>query len=370
MAWGKLEICSLPVRQPAGPLARPGADSMTQLSSRILGVLLHALLVLRRWGQGVLLCLAAVQGAHAQTAAKGDWPQRPIRMVVPFTAGGGSDIVARVLARPLSQQLGQPVFIDNRPGAATVIGTQYVVRSVPDGHTLLLSGSTSFSINPALRKKLPYDPARDLAPIAIVARSSLALVGGKDTPWHSLPELIAAAKAHPGRIRYGTFGPGSGPHLAGEMLAAAAGIRLQAVPYRNTGQLAVALSAGEVDLGIEVAGALAPLVNAGRLRALAVFGAGRSGALPGVRTLAEQGLPDATFEAWFGLAAPARTPAPVLDALSRAVTRAMDDAALQANLRAQGMDPVTVGPEAFRKEAESEISRYRVQADRAGISLD
>ena len=346
---------------------------MTQISSRIPGFFLRALHVLRRWGQVALMCLAVAPGAHAQTAPKlpkADWPQRPIRVVVPFTAGGGSDIVARAVARPLSEHLGQPVFIDNRPGAATVIGTEYVVRSVPDGHTLLLSGSTSFSINPALRKKLPYDPTRDLAPIAIVARSSLVLVAGKNTPWHSLPELIAAAKANPGRIRYGTFGPGSGPHLAGEMFAAAAGIRLQAVPYRNTGQLAVAMSAGEVDLGIEVAGALAPLVNDGRLRALAVFGAGRSGALPGVRTLAEQGLPEATFEAWFGLAAPARTPAPVLDALSRAVTQAMDDTTLQTSLRAQGMDPVAVGPEAFRKEAESEISRYRVQADRAGISLD
>jgi len=312
--------------------------------------------------------LAALLPAPA--FAQAAWPQRPIRVVVPFSAGGGSDLVARAMTQALSAQLGQPVFVDNKPGAATVIGTQAVVKAAPDGYTLLLSGSTSFSINPALRKKLPYDPSRDLAPIAIVARTSLALVVGKGTPWQSLPEVVASAKSRPGRIRYGTYGPGSGPHLAGEMLAMAAGIRLQAVPYRNNGQLLVALSVGEVDMGIDVAGTLAPQVNAGKLRALAVLGAGRSPALPEVRTLAEQGLSEATFEAWFGLAAPARTPAPVLDRLTRAVTGAMNDPALQATLRAQGMTPVDVGPVAFRAEAESEISRYRVQACRAGISVD
>jgi tripartite-type tricarboxylate transporter receptor subunit TctC len=317
-----------------------------------------------------LLCFAAMPGARAQAASTGAWPQRPIRVVVPFSAGGGSDIVARALAGGLAARLGQPVYIENRPGAATVIGTQSVARAAPDGYTLLLSGSTSFSVNPALRKKLPYDPARDLSPVAIVARTSLALVAGRGTPWRSLPEMISYAKAHPGRIRYGTFGPGSGPHLAGEMLSVAAGIQLQAIPYSTTGQLVTAVNGGEVELGIEVAGALEPQVRAGKMRALAVLGTARASSLPDVPTLAEQGLGEATFEAWFGLAAPAHTPVAVVDKLARALAATVRDADVRAALRAQGMEAVSVGPAAFRREADSEIARYRMQANRAGISVD
>ncbi|MFM9921486.1 tripartite tricarboxylate transporter substrate binding protein [Variovorax sp. H27-G14] len=308
--------------------------------------------------------------AHAQGVPQNGWPRKPIRVVVPFPAGGGSDTVARVLLQGLSKRLGQPVYIDNKPGAATVIGTDAVVRAAPDGYTLLLSGSTSFSVNAALRKTLPYDPTRDLAPIAIVARTSLALVVGEGTPWQSLQEVIADAKTQPGRIRYGTFGPGSGPHLAGEMFAMAAGIELQDVPYRSSGQLMVALGVGEVEMGIDVAGTLAPQVRAGRMRALAILGQDHSSMLPEVRTMAEQGLGEATFEAWFGLAAPAQTPPAVLARISRAVVATMADAEVRASLRAQGMAPVAVGAEAFRKEADSEISRYRMQAHRAGITVD
>lgn len=318
----------------------------------------------------LLLCLCGAAAVQAQARSPDAWPQRPIRVVVPFPAGGGSDTVARAMVQGLSKRLGQPVIIENKPGAATVIGTESVVRAAPDGYTLLLSGSTSFSVNPALRKKLPYDPSRDLAPIAIVARTSLALVVGEGTPWHSLPEVIAAAKAEPGRIRYGTFGPGSGPHLAGEMFAMAAGIELQDIPYRSSGQLMVALSVGEVEMGIDVAGTLAPQVRAGKVRAVAILGQDHSSMLPDVPTMAEQGLREATFEAWFGLAAPAGTPAAVLERISRAVTATVRNADVQASFRGQGMEPVAVGAAAFRKEADSEISRYRMQAHRAGISVD
>jgi tripartite-type tricarboxylate transporter receptor subunit TctC len=345
---------------------RPLADFMNQTAPCAFVGLLPRL-------AGLLLCIlcgGTAAPSHAQTAPQDGWPGRPIRVVVPFSAGGGSDMVARAFAQSLSAQLGQPIVIENKPGAATVIGTQSVVQAAPDGYTLLLSGSTSFSINPALRKRLPYNPSRDLAPIAIVARTSLALVAGHKTPWRSLPELIAAARAHPGRIRFGTFGTGSGPHLAGEMFAMAAGIRLQDIPYSTTSQLVVALNSGEVDLGIEVAGALAPQVQAGRMRALAVLGSERSSVFPEVRTLAEQGLGEATFKAWFGLAAPARTPASVIDRLSHAVAVAAGDPEVQAALRAQDMEPMALGPAAFRQEAEHEISRYRAEAVRAGISLD
>jgi tripartite-type tricarboxylate transporter receptor subunit TctC len=244
----------------------------------------------------LLLCGAsgAALVAHS-AAAQNTWPQKPIRLVVPFAAGGGTDIVARMIGRTLSQQLGQPVVIDNKPGASTLIGTEIAARARPDGYTLLLAASTSYSVNPALRAARAYNPSRDLAPIAIVARVPLVLFAGGTAPWHSLSELVGAAKARPGQIRYATFGNASGSHLTGELFALAAGIRLQDIPYRGSSQAMVAVIGGEVDLGIDTVASVAPHARSGKVRALGIVGAARSGLLPGVRTLAEQGLPEASF---------------------------------------------------------------------------
>ncbi|MDR6519152.1 tripartite-type tricarboxylate transporter receptor subunit TctC [Variovorax paradoxus] len=319
---------------------------------------------------GLLLSACAVPGVHSPVFAQGAWPERPIKLVVPFPPGGGTDLVARAMGQTLSEQLGQPVVIDNKPGASTIIGTDAVAKAAPDGYTLLLSGSTSFSVNPALRARLPYDTVRDLAPIAIVARTPLVLVVGKGQPWQSLPELVAAAKARPKSIRYATFGSGSGPHLSGELFALAAGIQLQDIPYKGSSQSALAVIGGEVEIAIDTVAAVAPHVRAGKLRALGIVGATRSSMLPEVRTLAEQGLPEATFDAWYGFAAPARTPAPVIDKLARTVVATMGHPALQAQLRAQGMEPVAIGAAAFRAQMEGEISRYRALAHRAGIAAE
>ncbi len=209
-----------------------------------------------------------------------------------------------------------------------------------------------------------------LAPIAIVARTPLVLVVGKGQPWQSLPELVAAAKAKPKSIRYATFGSGSGPHLSGELFALAAGIQLQDIPYKGSSQSSLAVIGGEVEIAIDTVAAVAPHVRAGKLRALGIVGATRSSMLPEVRTLAEQGLPEATFDAWYGFAAPARTPAPVIDKLARTVVATMGHPALQAQLRAQGMEPVAIGAAAFRAQMEGEISRYRALAHRAGIMAE
>ena len=295
------------------------------------------------------------------------WPTRAVKLVVPFPPGGGTDIVARALGQKLATQLGQPVLVDNKPGAATIIGTDAVAKAAPDGYTLLLSGSTSYSVNPAMRAKLPYDPVADLAPIAIVARTPLVLVVGAQSPYTSVQQLAAAARAKPLSIRYASFGAGSGPHLAGELFALAIGAKLQEVPYKGSAQSTLAVMGGEIEVGIDTVAAVAPHVRSGKLRALGIVGATRSSLLPELKTLAEQQLPDATFDAWYGLAAPAGTPTPVLQRLAREVGVAMADAALQAQLRAQGMEPVVIGAAAFKTQMGAEIARYRALAHRAGI---
>ena len=315
----------------------------------------------------VSVLAAALLAASGFAQASDTWPARPVKLVVPFPPGGGTDIVARSLGQKLSDKLAQAVVIDNKPGAATTIGADAVARAQPDGYTLLVSGSTTYSVNPALRARLPYDPLKDLAPVAIVARAPLVLVVNAASPWRSVAELAAAAKAKPLGIRYATFGSGSGPHLAGELFAMAAGVKLQDVPYKGSSQSAVALIGGEIEMGIDTVAAVAPHVRAGKLRALAVVGTTRSSMLPEVPTMAELKLPEATFDAWYGIAAPGATPAPVIVRLTAAVEAAMADKALQDQVRAQGMEPAMVGAGAFRRLIEAEISRYRALAHRAGI---
>lgn len=309
--------------------------------------------------------------AQAQTSLPADaWPQRPIRMVVPFPPGGGTDAVARALGQKLSTRLRTPVVIDNKPGASTIIGTEAVVRAEPDGYTLLVSGSTSYTVNPALRSKLPYDPARDLVPVATVARAPLVLVVSANSPHNDLNALIAAAKAAPKSIHYATFGSGSGPHLAGALLEQAAGIRLQDVPYRGSSQSLMALIGGEIQLGIDTVAAAAPQIKAGKLRALAIAGKSRSSMLPGVPTVEELKLPDAAFDAWYAIAAPARTPPTIIKKLVTEVESVTRDNAMQEQMRAQGMEPVHLGPAATRAMIDDEIGRYRALSHRAQIVVE
>jgi tripartite-type tricarboxylate transporter receptor subunit TctC len=317
-----------------------------------------------------LLAAVALTAAASLVHAADAWPARSIRLVVPFPPGGGTDIVARALGQKLGERLRQPVVVDNRPGAATIIGADAVAKAQPDGYTLLVSGSSTYSVNAALRARLPYDPLKDLAPVAIVAKAPLVLVVNTASPWHNVAALAAAAKARPQGIRYATFGSGSGPHLAGELFAMAAGVKLQDVPYKGSSQSAIALIGGEIEMGIDTVAAVAPHVRSGKLRALAIVGTTRSSMLPDVPTMAELRMPDATFDAWYGLAAPTGTPAPVIQRLAAEVGATMADKSIQDQLRAQGMEPVMIGAAPFRSLMESEISRYRALAHRAGLAAE
>lgn len=319
-----------------------------------------------------LAVLASTSGlSFAQTAAPAEaWPQRAVRLVVPFPPGGGTDAVARALGQKLATRLGKPVVIDNKPGASTIIGTDSVVKAEPDGYTLLVSGSTSYTVNAALRHKLPYDPLKDLTPVATIARAPLVVVVSAASPYKDLASLLAAAKAAPKTINYATFGSGSAPHLVGALLEQAAGVRLQDVPYRGSAQAMMGLIGGEIQMAIDTVASAAPHVRSGKLRALAIAGNERARALPSVPTVRELKLPDAAFDGWYALAAPARTPDAIVNRLVKEVEAAMRDVQLQEQIRAQGMEPVFVGPKAMHAAMDDEIGRYRALAHRAQIVVD
>ena len=322
---------------------------------------------------GAAACAALLSGAgpaHAQGAGTAGWPQRTVKLAVPFPPGGGTDAVARALAQQLAQRLGQPTVVDNKPGASTIIGTDSVVKAEPDGHTLLVSGSTSYTVNAALRPKLPYDPLKDLAPVAIVARAPLVLVVNASAPYKDLAALLAAAKAQPKSVHYATFGSGSAPHLVGALLEQAAGVRLQDVPYRGSAQAMIGLLGGEIQFAIDTVASAAPHVRAGKLRALAIAGNERARALPGVPTVVELQLPGAVFDGWYAIAAPARTPAPVLAQLAKAVEASLREPHLQEQIRNQGMEPVFIGAQRMAAIMDDEIGRYRALAHRAQIVVD
>ena len=316
------------------------------------------------------LSLSAVSLLPSGALADALWPSRPIKLVVPFPPGGGTDLVARAVGQKLADRLKQAVVIDNKPGASTIIGTDAVAKAAPDGYTLLLSGSTSYTVNPALRSKLPYDPLRDLAPILIVSRTPLVLVVNADKPWRDVKDLIAAAKTRPKALHYATFGPGSAPHLAGALFALAAGVGIQDVPYKGSAQSAMAVMSGEIDMAIDTVASVAPHVKAGRLRALGIVGSTRASLLPGIPTMSELQLPDAVFDGWYALSAPQGTPPSIIDRLAREVTAAMADPALQSQLRNQGMEPAAIGAATFRQMVDAEIGRYRALAHRASIVVE
>jgi len=323
----------------------------------------------RRHFLAALSASSALSGWHS-TAWTQSWPSRAIRIVVPFPPGGGTDIAARIIAERLAVQLGQTVVIENKPGASTTIGAMAVAHAEPDGHTLLLSGSTSFTVNPAVRPKLAYDPFKQFTPLAMVARAPLVLLTGAQSPYPTLDALIAAAAKKPGEINYATFGAGSGPHLAAEMLAYAKGVKLGAIPYKGSAESTIGLIRGDVALGIDTLAAAAPQIQAGKLRALAVISEKRSSLLPKVPGYGELGLSSALFDAWYAMAAPAHLPASTQSQLLQALHKVMSEPEVQSKLAQQSMEAVVSGPQALQATLEQEVVRYRAIVARANIRIE
>ena len=311
-----------------------------------------------------ILWLASVAAnLHAQP-----YPTRPIRLIVGSSAGGGGDGVARVMAAKLTPLLGQQVVIDNRPGAAGNIGTEMVARAVPDGYTLLFA-FTGHVINPALFKKLPFDPLRDFAPVGMIGYNNSALVVNAALAVQSVKELIAHAKARPGKLTAGAI-PGGSQHLATEMLKVQAGVDILYVPYKGNGPAMSDLLAGQLDFMFNSLQLVAPLAKAGRLRALAVTSEKRSELMPELPTLSEAAIKGFSAQGWYGLIAPAYTPRGVVVKLSDAMNSVLREADTQQRFKAMGVEIAYATPDQFDALIRTEIPKWAEVARRAGIKQE
>ena len=315
--------------------------------------------------------LAAALAASALLAqAQTGYPAKPLRLIIGFAAGGGTDILARALAQPLSELLGQQVAIDNRPGAGGIIATELGAKAPPDGYTLLVGSSAAFAINPNLMAKLPYDPVRDFAPVGMFATLSYALDVHPSLPVKSLRELLALARAKPGEINYGSAGQGSSTHLAIEQFLAAARIRMTHVPYKGNSPAMTALMSGEVAMVFDPVLLTVPLARAGRVRVLAVSTARRSALLPEVPTIAEAGV--AGFEAgnWFGVFAPAGTPRAIVERLNGAINSAMRRPEMRERFASQGADTLSGTPEDLASLVARELAKFARIIKQAAIRIE
>ncbi len=314
------------------------------------------------------LLLVAASGA-AQTGASRSYPERPIRVIVPFTAGGGADLIARTVGQKLSEQLGQQLVADNRVGADGNIATEIGAHAAPDGYTLLLGYVGNLAIGPALKRKLPFDPVRDFAPITQLAAAPNILVVHPSVPAKNFPEFIAYVKANPKKVNFSSATVGSPGHLTGEFLNRAAGIEMTHIPYKGAAQAIVDVIGGQIPAMFGVSTVM-PQVQAGKLRALATTGTRRFTLLPQVPTIAESGFPGFEATAWYGLLAPARTPQTVVTRLHGEAVRALKAPEVKERLEAAGFEVVGSTPDAFAAYIKSEISKWREVAAAAGTKLD
>ncbi|XAH22886.1 tripartite tricarboxylate transporter substrate binding protein [Xylophilus sp. GW821-FHT01B05] len=295
----------------------------------------------------------------ALAAAPRDWPTRPIRLVVPFTPGGSTDILARSIAQKLTEAWGQPVVIDNVPGAGGSIGADKVAKATPDGYTLLMGHIGTLAVNPSLYPRLPYDPVHSFAPVAWVARVPNVLAVHPSVPARTVKELVAYARATPGGLNYGSGGNGSAAHIAMEYFRLQTGAPLTHVPYRGTAPGVTDLIAGQIQLMFTGAPAVMPPVKAGQLRALAVSSPHRMKAFPDLPTVAESGWPGFEADQWYGVVAPAGTPAAVVAQLNAQINQALGTPALAERFSAEGAEATPAKPEVFGQLIVREIARWK-----------
>lgn len=311
---------------------------------------------MKQWlGVPVMLSLLAIPCAATAQA----YPSKPIRLIVAFPAGGGSDVMGRVLTQRLAERVGQPFIVDNRPGAGGSIGTEAAVKAPADGYTLQLASTSEVSINRSLYTKLSYDPLKDLAPIGMVATTPMVLIVHPSMPVKNVKELVAFAKARPGQIHYGSAGSGSTTHLAAELFRSSAGIDIVHVPYKGAPPALADLTGGHVQLMFSTLPATLPLVRANRLRPLAVTSNRRADTLQGVPTMIEAGIGGYEVEYWYGLFAPRDTSAQTIAFLGKHLSAALRSPELAADIRKQGAEPATLTHEQFVGFLGEDAERWR-----------
>ena len=323
--------------------------------------------------RSVILVAAAAAGLGLDTlrlAHADGYPAKPVQLVVPFPPGGAVDIVGRTISKKLGDRLGQPIVVENKAGAGTVVGAAYVANAPADGYTLLISSGSTFTVNPALNAKLPYDPVKSYEPVGLVARVPLILLAHRDVPVNNLRQLIAAVQRTPDKFSYGSFGNGTTGHFAAELTWSAAGIKLMHVPYRGSAPAMADLMGGQIPFTIDTVAAALPQLKAGKIKAIAVTGATRATQLPDVPTVAESGFPGFSADSWLAVVAPRGLPAEAKAKLHKALAETLADAEIRSKLIAAGLEPSYATGDAVLAQIEDELPRMRAIAQRAQIRAD
>ena len=324
-----------------------------------------------RWLNGLALCtLGACFAAFAAGVSAQAYPTKPIRIVVPFPAGGTTDVLARAAAQKLAETLGQPAVVDNRPGAGGNIGAELVAKSAPDGYTLLMGTVGTHAINPGLYPKLPYDHVKDFAPVILVAGVPNVLVINPALPVNSVPELIAYAKANPGKLNFASSGNGTSIHLSAELFKTIAGVQMTHVPYKGSAPALQDLVGGQVQLMFDNLPSSLALIKGGKLKALAVTSGARAAALPDVPTLAESGLPGFEASSWFGLLAPTGTPSSVIAKLNGEIAKWLATPEAKEKLLAQGANAAGGTAEEFAQFIAAETAKWQKVVKESGAKVD
>jgi tripartite-type tricarboxylate transporter receptor subunit TctC len=315
-----------------------------------------------------LTCGLVISGCGGASAAE-SWPARQVTIIVPFSAGGSTDILARVVAQHLQIKFGQPFIVENKAGASGGIGSAAVAKAAPDGYTLLIAVS-SLAVNPHIQKNIPYDVASDFASIIHITTYSFVMVVNRDVPAASVQDLIALAKANPGTLNFASAGNGSPPHLAGELFKAATGVNLVHVPYSGSPAAVVALLAGQTQIMLDGMPSILAYIKSGRLRPLAAASAGRNSLLPDLPTFAELGHKEINVGLWIGLLAPAKTPNAVVSKLNAEINRILETPEVRDNFLAQGADLIGGTPAQFAEFIQQEQVRWGPVIKRIGLKVD